>query len=239
MHYCVKCGTKLSDNVKFCTKCGAPQKISNNYTNTREKNDYNNEYTQVIPKIREVSNRTEQEQSYNPSNESALKPIIIGVLIGVVILAVGFGSYYFYSKNDTPSKPQASTTNAVENSSSTSTDGNSTSKDNNSADKSKDNSKDNNNAANTNSKSDEYMFTNSGSTKLTDDQVSSLSKENLAIARNEIYARHGYVFQTEPFKTYFNNKTWYKPNTAFKGSDEELSSVERSNVDLILKYENK
>lgn len=239
MHYCVKCGTRLSDEVKFCTKCGSPQKIAGNHDSIREKNNYNNEYTQVIPKIREVPNRIEQEKKYNHSNEGALKSVMTGVLIGLIILVVGFGSYYFYSKNDVSSKPQTSTTNTVGNSSNTSTDENSTSGGSESTDKSKDNSKDKNNAANTNSKSDEYMLSNSGSTKLTDDQVSSLSKENLAIARNEIYARHGFVFQTEPFKTYFNNKTWYKPNSDFKGSDEELSSVEKANVDLILKYENK
>ncbi|WP_241428102.1 YARHG domain-containing protein [Clostridium sp. DJ247] len=34
-----------------------------------------------------------------------------------------------------------------------------------------------------------------------------LSKEELALVRNEIFARHGYVFQTDPYKSYFNGKS--------------------------------
>jgi hypothetical protein len=243
MHYCVKCGAKVADDAKFCTKCGSPQKTDVKDRNVREKNDYNNEYTQVIPNIKATPNRIEEEENYNSFNSSSLKPAIAGVLIGLAILAAGLGAYYAYSKNDKSVKEQTaaikSTENAENSKDNSSDGGNSTSKDNEGTDKSKDNSKNNSSAAaNTNSKTDEYMFSNSGSVKLTDDQVSSLSKENLALARNEIFARHGFVFQTEPFKTYFNNKTWYKSNAGFKGSDEELSSVEKSNVDLILKYEN-
>ncbi len=243
MHYCVKCGGKVADDAKFCTKCGAPQKTVGKDKNAREKNDYNNEYTQIIPKIKATPNRREKEKKYNSFNGSSLKPAVAGVLIGLAILAAGLGGYYAYSKNDKLVKEQTAAIKSTENTenskNSSSDDTNNTSKDNEGTDKSKDSTKNNSNAsANTSSKSDEYMFSNSGSVKLTDSQVSSLSKENLSFARNEIFARHGYIFQTEPFKTYFSNKTWYKSNAAFKGSDEELSSVEKSNVDLILKYEN-
>ena len=54
----------------------------------------------------------------------------------------------------------------------------------------------------------------------------------------QIFARHGFIFKTEPFKSYFNNKSWYKQNPILKGSDEELSAIELYNVHLILKYEN-
>lgn len=62
-------------------------------------------------------------------------------------------------------------------------------------------------------------------------------KDQLAIIRNEIYARHGYVFHQEPFKSYFNKQKWYTSNPGFKGSDGELNSYEKENVQLLLKLE--
>lgn len=236
MSYCEKCGAKVPEEAKFCTKCGAPQKTGVENSSINEKNDYNNEYTQEMCKVTPVADKRKEVEKYNisenNSNNGALKAAILGVLIGLLLLAVGFGAYYLYVKNDKALKEQTTETKSTENTENSKN--NSSANGNNiSTDKSKINT------ANTSSKSDEYMFSDSANAKLTDNQVSSLSKANLALARNEIFARHGYIFQTEPFKTYFSKKTWYKANAAFKGSDEEISSAEKYNVDLLLKYENK
>lgn len=82
-----------------------------------------------------------------------------------------------------------------------------------------------------------YIFPNSDKEYLKDTDVAALSKDILALARNEIFARHGYVFLTQPFKDYFAAKNWYKPNAAFKGADEELNQYEIANYKLIKKYE--
>lgn len=57
------------------------------------------------------------------------------------------------------------------------------------------------------------------------------------LARNEIYARHGYVFQTPYIQDYFGAQSWYYPDSSYKGAG--LSKVEQSNVDTILAYEKK
>ena len=61
-----------------------------------------------------------------------------------------------------------------------------------------------------------------------------LSKEQLRIARNEIFARHGRGFNDSGLQSYFNSKSWYK-KTCEPGDFEEdkLSSVEKQNVDNI------
>lgn len=61
------------------------------------------------------------------------------------------------------------------------------------------------------------------------------SKTEVALMRNEIYARHGYIFKTEPFKSYFNSKYWYIPNDHF--NENMLSRLEKANKDFIVKYE--
>lgn len=89
--------------------------------------------------------------------------------------------------------------------------------------------------ANIYSYSDDYIIYDSSYVYLTKQDLMGYSKEALALIRNEIYARHGYVFQTEPFKSYFNSKYWYTPNYYF--SEYDLNKCERHNVDLILKME--
>lgn len=83
-----------------------------------------------------------------------------------------------------------------------------------------------------------YILQDSDKYRLTDAQLKKLTGHDLMLARNEIFARHGYVFKKEPFKSYFEGKSWYTPNPSFKGSDSQLSSVEKYNIKLILKYEN-
>lgn len=83
----------------------------------------------------------------------------------------------------------------------------------------------------------DFIFPNSSTQELTVHDLENLTKHELGIARNEIYARHGYVFTQEPFKSYFKGKAWYVPNPEFKGLNNDLYPVEYSNVQLILQYE--
>ncbi|MCH5184788.1 MAG: zinc-ribbon domain-containing protein [Oscillospiraceae bacterium] len=64
-----------------------------------------------------------------------------------------------------------------------------------------------------------------------------LSREDVAFIRNEIYARHGYIFQNEPYKSYFAQKAWYIPNPNFNES--MFNPVERANKDFLVQYEKK
>jgi hypothetical protein len=54
---------------------------------------------------------------------------------------------------------------------------------------------------------------------------------------NEIYAKHGYIFQNENWLNYFKQKTWYSP-TVPKASfgDNYLNANEVANVKLLNQY---
>ena len=85
----------------------------------------------------------------------------------------------------------------------------------------------------------EYMLPNSNTEALTEADLAGMSKAELRLARNEIYARHGMIFGIEDLDEYFNSKSWYEPK--YK-SDEfydkvEMSEVEDANVQFILKLE--
>lgn len=73
----------------------------------------------------------------------------------------------------------------------------------------------------------DYMY-------LTESDLSGMTRNELRLARNEIYARYGFVFESADLQNYFNTQAWYYPDPSYKG---ELSSVEKHNVDLIKSYE--
>ncbi|WP_161626110.1 YARHG domain-containing protein [Hugenholtzia roseola] len=62
-----------------------------------------------------------------------------------------------------------------------------------------------------------------------------LTKSQLKIMRNEIYARYGYIFKTEAMKNHFANKAWYQPTKS--NVDNLLTPLEQANIALIQKYE--
>ncbi|MEY8348414.1 YARHG domain-containing protein [Bacillus cereus] len=75
-----------------------------------------------------------------------------------------------------------------------------------------------------------FFFPDSHIRKLTSAELNLLTKEQLRIARNEIYARHGHIFQTKDMQAYFLKQSWYRENPYYKG---ELNDIEAYNVELI------
>lgn len=91
----------------------------------------------------------------------------------------------------------------------------------------------------TSSANDDFVIPYSSEVELTAADLSGLSKSELRIARNEIYARHHRKFDSADLQTYFNSKSWY--SGTIESSDfvdsAYLSDIEKKNIDLIKKYE--
>jgi YARHG domain/TIR domain len=64
---------------------------------------------------------------------------------------------------------------------------------------------------------------------ITEEELANLSNDQLRLARNEIYARHGRIFRDPQLAAHFSRYSWYNP------TEEEvaLSPTEQANVDLI------
>jgi hypothetical protein len=62
-----------------------------------------------------------------------------------------------------------------------------------------------------------------------------MTKYDLKIMRNEIYARHGYIFKTGEMKSYFAEQSWYRGQ--YDDVTSMLTSIEKQNAELIKKYE--
>lgn len=89
-----------------------------------------------------------------------------------------------------------------------------------------------------NQESPGYVCSDSNERYLTEDEVKYLPKDILKVARNEVFARHGYQFETNDMKTFFENKSWYVGTVAPSDwKDDKLNTYEKKNVELFQKYE--
>ncbi len=79
--------------------------------------------------------------------------------------------------------------------------------------------------------SNEYILENSAVEKLSEDELEGMSKEQLEYAKNEIYARHGKIFDDEVYNKYIADCNWYKPDPNF--NEDDLSVTENYNLRLI------
>lgn len=88
------------------------------------------------------------------------------------------------------------------------------------------------------SEENEYVLPDSDKRKLKKSDLKGLSKEELRIARNEIYARHGRMFDDKKLQKYFDSQSWYEGTVpASEFSEDVLSSVEKKNVAFIRQFE--
>ena len=74
------------------------------------------------------------------------------------------------------------------------------------------------------------------------EELAGLSAEQLEIARNEIYARHGRGFSSSSLQSYFDGKSWYHQQYTPQEFDaldpSPLNQTEQANVNTILQVEN-
>ncbi|MBE5848933.1 MAG: YARHG domain-containing protein [Lachnospiraceae bacterium] len=82
----------------------------------------------------------------------------------------------------------------------------------------------------------EYIIPYSSAVELDESDLELLTAQELTYARNEIFARHGYVFNSYELNGYFRTKEWYHPDTNYSGI---LQGVEQENASFISDYQNK
>lgn len=87
----------------------------------------------------------------------------------------------------------------------------------------------------------EYFFPESSSRYLSDEEIAIYNSDQLELAKNEIYARHGRQFVTDYIAEYFNSKSWYQgtidPNTFDAEQDSIFNEYEIANINKIQQWE--
>lgn len=84
----------------------------------------------------------------------------------------------------------------------------------------------------------EYILPHSDTDPLTLDQLQGLTAEQARIARNEILARHGRMFNDQELQRHFDGCSWYSGTVPADSFDyNQLSPLEQQNVEVIKQYE--
>jgi hypothetical protein len=86
---------------------------------------------------------------------------------------------------------------------------------------------------------DGFLIPDSSQRYLSRNELSQYTYDTLGFIRNEIFARHGYIFKTKAYQDYFLKQSWYIPNSNFKGDFSQLNDVEKYNIELIKELEGK
>lgn len=82
---------------------------------------------------------------------------------------------------------------------------------------------------------DKIFEINASNTLLTEQDIKKLSKGDLYVIRNAIYARHGYSFKKRPLRVFFDAQDWYIP--VYNDIRNDFTEVEKQNIALLLKAE--
>lgn len=83
-------------------------------------------------------------------------------------------------------------------------------------------------------KGDLWILPDSDTHVYTQEELSSLTAEELRLARNELYARRGRTFSSPELAAYFGEKPWYHPSIRAEDfTDDLFSETERANLVLL------
>ena len=85
----------------------------------------------------------------------------------------------------------------------------------------------------------EYILPDSNVRTLTRTDLQGLTKEELRLARNEIYARYGVIFGVADLDAYFAEQSWYEPTITLDEFEDtgSFSADEYANIKLIIDME--
>lgn len=83
---------------------------------------------------------------------------------------------------------------------------------------------------------DAFLFP-SDSVLITEGELEKLDDKTVELIKNEIYARHGYIFTNRALKKYFESFNWYEPNEEY--SPNLLNPTEKANLKTIKKFQSR
>lgn len=261
--FCTKCGNELPVNAKFCTKCGTkveafqPGAIQPNPTPQKasvpQPQQKKNEKVTKTKNSEKISNKNKNETE-KKSGSGAMVYLLIGaavliiILIAIIVLLFIKGNQPA-KQDDITDKPVVTTEQPTETETSTEqTDRKDVTGQQEASEKTSEVINKEDTTGNEDMGTDgavgeedaEYILPESASRLLTEADLANLTQEDLRIARNEIYARHGRKFLDEGLQEYFNGKSWYNGTIEPDDFKEDmLSEIERTNEDTIVNYETK
>ena len=224
--FCKNCGNQLKDGAAFCGKCGTKINVVGSAPNTGAVQPQS---TPVQPQMTDVNQ--------NKTGGSVVGIVIVILALLVVVGGVSAGLMYMMGVGPFESSYSSYDDDDDDDEDDDDDDRRDKKEENADEEESSDQA-----VADTEATVEdpiaatkkEFIIPDSSTRKLTEADLAGLSPQELSIARNEIYARHGYIFtKTVEWNDYFSQFDWYVQTS----SDVTLNSIEQANAALILDYQ--
>ena len=237
--FCSKCGEKVMDGSKFCANCGAA--IGGNASGAGMKVDLNKS-GDLPPQGNYSSAAANNPKRNKPEKKRRLKMIIViilALLLAVLTAATALVKAGIISVAvvDNKTKERVFDTDRK---SEIAKDGK-TEYDKSIDESTKISERQTESMASeavTEPVNNEYILPESSTRLLERKDLENLSAEQCRLARNELYARHGRIFDDAALQSYFESCSWYQGSIpAANFSDTVLSEIEVKNRDFIVAYE--
>lgn len=242
--FCGKCGKELPNTAKFCPVCGT--KTINGQQPVQPAQPVQPKVQPVQPKVQPVQQQkpvAPQAQPQYTVKQPVKKPqqppkngnggnkgVLIGIIIALAVIVLGLVGFIVYQNvvNDNSNK-NAQQSSAVQSS---------TAKPSSTVQPSTTVPSSVEPSSSVAPEDRDYIIPDSSSRIIDLSEIENLTAEELRLARNEIYARHGRKFQDVELQNYFNSKTWYRGTIEPKDfTDNMLSDIEKANKDKIVEME--
>ena len=221
---CPYCNHITDDDSMFCASCGRKiEPRGNTYRHTTE-----------MPKMSLYEDDFDMEEERKGKSSSSSVPVIIAIIIAVCLLITAGVAAWFLLNHRTDTSSDNSVSNELK------TELNqSTNKKIKEEKESKKKKEDADKAKKEDSEKEEETKEEAEAEEKTDNYIlPDSSKSELRLARNEIFARHGRMFDDQELQDYFNSKSWYRGTIRPEDfSESMLSETEKANIETIKKYE--
>ncbi len=236
---CKCCGKELRPDARFCTNCGAAigqMEYNGNIADTKGVSEEETAENSEI-EMPDSSDNTKQQSFWKEFrqkwNERYTILLIAGILVVAALAGVGVKKYkdsqgMTANQNDGTLDSFEEDEEIMENSADTGyTDDNEITED-----------KEGIEMYEEEDDSYDYILPGSDKSYLTMSDLEGMTAEECRLARNELYARHGRIFQDEELQQYFESFDWYHPSIQPDDFQESmLNAYETANRDLIVEYE--
>ncbi len=209
--FCEKCGNRIQEEEKFCSRCGAS----------------------TVSKEKPIASEIDDKKQSN----NRLKVVVLSFVITIVAI-IAVAAFLLLQQQQTNNVDEASVVEepVVADEDQENSEVPAESEVDEESEISEEKGDDEVEPIVEENLADEYILPDSDSKIYTADELLALSVEDLRIARNEIYARHGVIFESDDLATHFNNTSWYEPSgvLAAEFDDSILNSYELQNIENIL-----
>lgn len=233
--FCKECGKELPEGVSFCKYCGA--KIDNLQIDSQDSNIEKS----VVKDTAKKNNKKQTNKQDSPKGNGKKAAIIaISCSVGGIILIAGIILFMFrneisFMRNLFGAEEKIEDMIEDEKEDLDIFDEDEDEEDDEYLEPDEDASSETDSSK---SEKSEYILDNSDKEVISESQLSGLSKDELRLARNELYARHGRKFKDAAIQDYFNKCSWYNGTIEADSFNEDmLNDVEKKNREIIVNYE--